>query len=239
MPSTSAFHVRFAIGSANGPRSSIWRLWTSKKPKSDVYLAARHVAGAFKASLHESGGWQVSFISEFVNTLRSAGSWPRDSRHVDRWQRPTEISPGITLAFRIVVPASELRVNPIQIPDEKPVSWVPPPSSDHATEFDVFFTKPQVGVSGWPGKRRMATGLISQTLLSNGETLWVVYYYPQITQGMLDRIEQLRAEIPKRPPEWSRGEINIHRSTLRLIVGGREPDGSHYFMEVAADTVFS
>lgn len=239
MPTPNGFHMRFAVGLANGPRSSIWRLWTSKKPKSDVYLAARPIAGALKASLHQSGVWQVSFTSEYVSTLRSRGSWPRASRHVDRWRRPTEISRGITLAFRIVIPASELRVNPIQIPDEKPVSWVLSPSSGHATEFDVFFTKPEVSVSDWPGKRRMGTEFISQALLSNGETLWLVYYYPEVTQGMLDRIEQLRAEIRNRPPEWSRGEINMDRSTLRLIVGGEEPDGSHYFMEVAADTVFS
>jgi hypothetical protein len=62
--STGEFVARFGVGSADGPRSAVWRLWTGKGT-SDVYVAARTLGGNLKVSLHESGVWRYAFTKEY------------------------------------------------------------------------------------------------------------------------------------------------------------------------------
>jgi hypothetical protein len=57
--------IRFAVGSAAGPRSRTLRLWVPKG-KSDVYLSSRRIASAVKVSLHEPGPARIALTSEFV-----------------------------------------------------------------------------------------------------------------------------------------------------------------------------
>ena len=59
--------VRFAVGSSTGPRSGVWRLWTSIAGRSDVYIAARTLGGVVKVGLHESGEWHHAFTTEYAN----------------------------------------------------------------------------------------------------------------------------------------------------------------------------
>jgi len=97
--------VRFYGAVEDGRRSpSTWRVWTGPHAD-DVYVTSRHLAGLVKTSLHQSGQWQTS-------TVRRSGGEPWDlgigGRHLDRWKEPEALSPGITLAFMIVMPASQL-----------------------------------------------------------------------------------------------------------------------------------
>lgn len=237
MPTSNRVHLRFAGGSAEGPRSSIWRLFTGKKPRSDVYLAVRDIAGAIKASLHESGQWQVSFTTQFESQLRNLSDSRLASRHIDQWTRPQDISSGLTLAFRIIVPTSELRVMPTT-PD-KPTCWVPPAPTAWATEFAVLLSRAQIKVLGWPGKRSMRTQLLAKYLLPNLETLWIVYRTHELGKVMRDRIAEHSAALRKGLREWVISNPNLAGPHARIILGGAEPDGSRFFLDMAADTVFS
>jgi hypothetical protein len=239
MMDKNSFHLRFAVGSPKGPRSSIWRLWTAKSPKFDVYLAARHIAGLLKASLHESEEWRVSFTYEYASKLKRNGDWTKNTRDIDKWQRPPEISPGVTLAFRIILPASELRIMPFSEEKNKPIMWVNPPPNGCTTEFAVIFTKPEINISDWPGKTVMGTSLLAKEILANKETLWLVYRSHEITEGLYKRIQDVRLKITSRPPVFSHGTVNLNHPNLRLIIGGDEPDGSRFYMEIAGDTFFS
>jgi hypothetical protein len=46
--------IRTCVGSPDGPKSGVWRIWVGKG-KSDVYVAVRSYTGILKVSLHESG----------------------------------------------------------------------------------------------------------------------------------------------------------------------------------------
>ena len=46
--------LRFALGTADGPRSRTWRLRVPRG-KSDVYVSNRRIANSIKVSMHEPG----------------------------------------------------------------------------------------------------------------------------------------------------------------------------------------
>jgi hypothetical protein len=73
--------IRIGIGSRDGPKSGVWRIWAGKG-KSDVYVAVRSYTGIFKVSLHETGECNVSMTSQFAERNRA------------RWMAFAAASPG-------------------------------------------------------------------------------------------------------------------------------------------------
>lgn len=171
--------IRFGVRSSAGCCSSVFRLWA--KPKaSDVYLAARSIAGDFKVSFFSSGKWQIAFTaapeegrSSATRTPPSLIAW--DERIVDRWPQPPETAPGLTKAFAVLV-ASEALALPTVGSESDPadVSWYPKPPTARLVEFQIFLTTPAVTISDWPGRGASATTLIGSLLLANRERVWVV-----------------------------------------------------------------
>jgi hypothetical protein len=109
--------VRFAAGRREGPRSNVWRLFTTKG-KDDVYLSCWSFADVVKVSLHESGDWRYALIS------------PDKNRVVDRWLPPNEFAPGFVKALQVIVPSSEVVMpsphEEAQDRVEKKIDWEPP-----------------------------------------------------------------------------------------------------------------
>ncbi len=89
-----AKEIRFAVGSREHVRSSVWRLWANK---ADLYLAARTTAGLSKISFHKSGICRYAIVS----------TEPRPP--IKAWRRPNESDPGVTVMFSIAVPAFSLK----------------------------------------------------------------------------------------------------------------------------------
>ncbi|WP_155826646.1 hypothetical protein [Jongsikchunia kroppenstedtii] len=116
---TAPATVRFAVGSPDGPRSSTWRVWTSKT-KNDWYAAVRVLAGRQKWSFHRSGVWRHAFLTE-----EDAKPYLDEDRVMDRWERPAEFTPGWTRALQIRVPVAGLRVG-VDDGKGKPVKFVDP-----------------------------------------------------------------------------------------------------------------
>jgi hypothetical protein len=79
--------VRFAVGSADGPRSRTWRLWVPRG-KSDVYVASRRLGNQIKVSLHEPGPARVALTREFVGKSGFRAPEGMDSRLATEWERP-------------------------------------------------------------------------------------------------------------------------------------------------------
>lgn len=224
MPKKKA--ICFAVGSTQGLRSSDWRVWTHKN---DVYFQTAPLGGVLKVSLHESGRWQMSFTSEFVKKMQAKGQWPAISRHMSRWSRPREISPGVTLAFRIIIPTSELR--PLKIRTVKTITWIAAPPIGQAVEFLIFLTTPATKVTHWPGRRAMRTQFIAKLLLPNRETLWLVYRSQLVTPELRSNISHHKSSIRKSLPA-----TDFTDPSLRSLLLGRHSDGSWYFIEVAMTT---
>ncbi len=224
--------VRFAVGDPAGAQSSVWRLWTSGK-HSDVYLAARTVAQDLKISLHESGNWRHAFTSEHLSGPSPFIS-PDQDRAVSKWQRPPEMAPGVTRAFQILVPGSEVTV-PKQLTggnppgSQKATVWVPSAPSGSITYFTVLFTSQATtaATSSWPGRRSMGTGLVSRIGLPNGETVWVVTHEERMSESQRATLARRRVDISRLAHVWgfSPGET-------RALFFGRE-DGTAFYMEVS------
>lgn len=168
MSGRASYQLRFCVGQPKGPKAGVWRLWTARPPKSDVYVAARGAASSMKMSLHESGAWQASFTSQFADTLQAKNEWFREYRHIDKWDRPIELSPGLTLALRLIFPASELRTYSLDLGTSKPTTWIPAPLPGLVCEIALVFSRLEVPVSNWPGKSQHGTQLLARHSLPNG-----------------------------------------------------------------------
>lgn len=84
-----AREIRFAVGSRDDLRSSVWRLWGNKN---DLFLAARSTAGLSKISFHSSGICRHAVTSQT----------PRVP--LDKWMRPPRSVQGITPVIDLIVP---------------------------------------------------------------------------------------------------------------------------------------
>lgn len=218
--------LRFGIQDGAGHRAATWKLWTEATDgKSDVYLACRSLGGVLKASLHESGKWHSAYSQRtFEENVK--GAIPKfTDRFMEKWPRPSEVAPGITLAFRIVTPWSAV-TNAIEASNVKGVIWLPNAPEPKATEIDIFLVKPTMPVSGWPGKRSIGTSLIGAIPLESGETVWAVYWtvaMPDLTPATKGTGRFYKGKSKK----------DLEGKGLRALVFGTEPDGSRVMYDCA------
>ncbi|MGA2240318.1 MAG: hypothetical protein ABSH06_27130 [Thermodesulfobacteriota bacterium] len=218
--------LRFGIHDSAGRRAATWKLWTeSAGRKSEVYLSCRSLGGALKASLHESGKWHIAYSQRaFEKDVKGAISKFRD-RYIEKWPRPSELAPGITLAFRIVTPWSAV-TNLTEGSSIKGVIWLPNAPEQKATEIDILLTKPTTPVTGWPGKRSMGTSLIGSIPLENGETVWAVHWV--VNMPDFTSLGKGTGRFYK-----GRSEKDLKSEGLRVLVFGTEPDGSRVMYDCA------
>jgi hypothetical protein len=222
---------RFIVRSEDGKRSGIWRIWTSLGgKKSDIYLTVRPLAGRLKVSIHESGQCQASFDREFISEIEDRGTWERNSRHLLKWSL-IELTPGVALAARIIVPTSELTEIPIT--PRKPFVCVPAAPTGKAVEFACFLTASNAKVTGWPGKRSMVTQLVIKMPLANGNILWVVNRTVDPPQSSLDKITDAEALEGKIVRLDSREKIDLSDPSLRTVLIGRDSNGVGYLVDAS------
>jgi transposase len=69
------FECWFGVGQPDGDHSMVWKIWAARKT-ADLYIAARSMGGAMKASLHASGKRNVGLTSEYVRSLELVSSRP-------------------------------------------------------------------------------------------------------------------------------------------------------------------
>lgn len=97
--------IRFFASLEDGRRSaSTFKVWVPRN-STDVYVASRQLGHMAKTSLHQSGSWQTSLLS---NKLITDVDRALTSRHLDRWNRPMEFVDGFTQALTVIFPWTEL-----------------------------------------------------------------------------------------------------------------------------------
>lgn len=164
--------LRFGVRAISGRCAATWKVWS--EAGGEVYITTRPLGGCIKASLHASGQWHVALEREAFEGLRMTEA-PQQlrTRFADRWLRPSEIRPGTTLAYQIVVPwYSATSRAPITRDD---IVWVPPAPEAHAVEFAVLFTDRSANPGQWPGQRAMSSQLVGSFRLCSGQHVWVVW----------------------------------------------------------------
>lgn len=232
--SKKEFVVRFGVyDDKTQKRSSTWRVWVpfSKiTPKSDVYITSRALGKYQKVSLHESGDWRLAFLNQKIALSVPTIGKPRTTRIVQRWVKPESIGARVILAYRVIIPISELRQFGTK---EKKVNWIPSPDKDDITELDIMFTEPGAKVSGWPAKNKMKTKLIGKYLLPNKSTLWIVYRYEKASERLRSNIKMYKRKVQKLAENYIKKEQTKNDASIRFVVYGYEQDGSRTSIELA------
>ena len=224
--------IRFGVRDQCGFRSGTWKCWTmTGTGKSDVYLVSRGLGRAFKASMHESGKWHVAYDKDFLECLiepQYDGIESRfvENRLIDRWLRPTPIGPGVTLAYRILIPASAVNL-PMSDGIPSSILWVKAPPLATAVEISLVITDQGTVVSDWPGSRSMNTQLVGSFGLEDNATLWIVYRVVEMPQ-----FGTLRGKATKF--KSGRG-IDLGGPGIRAILFGKASDGSRFMVECATN----
>lgn len=131
---------RFAVGSPEGKRSTVWKTWTSGD---EAYLQSRMMGSSTKVSLHGDGQCQWSMTSEWYGKNRPGER--NAGRHIVRWKRPAITDTAAAFVFRVIIPESELRgirgikENLINI------HWMPSPDLGQAKIVECYITPRVVG----------------------------------------------------------------------------------------------
>ena len=222
--------IRIGVGSRDGPKSGVWRIWVGKG-KSDVYVAVRSYAGIFKVSLHQTGECNVSLTSQFAEKNPSALSKLSGSRHFDKWRRVTHSGSQLSIPFRLVFPGSELRQ--ISTPDDQDpaVQWIEPPASNYSVDVAVVFTGQCYGKGDWP-LRQQGARLLGSFQLPNGEVLWLLYLSSPTFEFVADDIRRTRQQVREKG-SVTIGDLDLNSSTASIVIPGVDPSGVRLFVDAA------
>lgn len=213
--------IRFGVGDGLR-RAATWKCWASTGAgRNDVYLACRELRGALKASLHESGRWHVAFDRQFLERNAAPQEWP--TRFMEKWNRPAELAPGFTLAFRIVTPFATVNATPSASRDNE-IVWIAPPPPGQVIETAVIITGSNVVTSGWPGHRSMQTALVGRFQIDNGDSVWVV-------SRVGAQPPQIQVQLNQSRFFHGKTKADAVGPGLRAIAFGEDADGSRVIYE--------
>jgi len=218
--------LRFVV-SDNKHRAESWKIWTrTGLGKHDVYLACRSLGRSLKASLHESDSWHVGFLRPFLSQELGADHPKQADPYIERWPRPPEIGPGVTLAYRILVPTSAVN---IPISDSLPDSTIRilAAPKGKAVEIAVIITAPNTIITDWPTRGSMNTELVGKLNLENAGTVWVVH--------RTDDVPPLPAVTGNATWFKSGRKVSMSEDNIRGIIFGSHEDGSRFMIECAVD----
>lgn len=143
----------------------MWKCWVQG---GEAYIAGRLFGADAKISMHSSGDCQWSCTDMWV---RRDPSRCNPDRHIAKWQLPYPRDNNAVLAFRVAVPVSELRPEPIP-PGQKKAFWIGNAPNGSTVEFCFYFTRELAGPpysDGNPTLRHLAS-----LQLRNGR--WLVVF---------------------------------------------------------------
>jgi hypothetical protein len=230
--------LRFAVGSPDGARSTVWRLWLNDR-RDDVYLAPRPIAGVLKLTLHvEPGVWRFAFTRQHVE----AGSPfvpPGTDRAMDEWSPPQDFADGWQRAFVLIVPASEVVDPGSPYAAKGDVLWLPSPPDGELTEFTLLLSRPGAsrGPRGFPAAEghEAATEMITPLDLANGGRVWLMAHNASVSAGMRKQIDDHLAAVAE---AGAREVIAAHAAASptfdpRGYLFGNLDDGTRFLIDVS------
>lgn len=218
--------LHFAVGCQDGPRSSEWIVVASG---GDVYITGAGLGSTLKVSLHESGQWQSAFVREF---FEKKPDWlEAQARAMSRWIRPPPLGAHVTLAFRLLVPVSELDSweDPRVSTD---VRWVAPPD-EGLVEFQVWVREgPKAFADEWPGKTGRGTQLLGELPLGAADGVVVTYLFEPPSRHIQRQLHVMAHIVSRLGPEYE-GRRGVWKPGLRGFIEVAISDGSMAWLEFA------
>ena len=185
-----AREIRFAAGTENGFRSTVWKLYAGSDDS--VYLQSRMMGSDTKISLHKSGECHWARTDDWVkkNLDKVAGN---SDRFLHRWSRKIPSGTVAELTFRLIVPASELRIIGEENRLEK-VQWLPRPENGQSLAVELYFTP---SVNGELDKSHFPHTPLVDWPLGDSSRFIAMYQIEEINPMNLETLEGLRANIRK------------------------------------------
>jgi hypothetical protein len=161
------------------------------------------------------------FGGDSSKQLRAPEEWP--IRFMETWQRPAELAPGYTLAFRIITPFATVNAPPSPGRDTG-VMWVGPPPPGQVIETAVIITGANTVIIDWPGERSMGTSLVGRFQIDNGDSVWVVSRVNAPPPGLETQLNRSRFFHGK-------SKADAVGPGLRALAFGVEADSSRVIYE--------
>lgn len=141
---------RFALGSAEAPRSALWRLWIQED---DLHLQVTGAAQPLEFTAYRTGRWRIE----------SAGN-------VSRWTRPKEFRPGWIRGPDLFIPYSAVPTDTHMESSTAPITWLAPAPEKHVARFSLYFATPRAREFPWqPTDAAGTTRLVLLTLRTAGD----------------------------------------------------------------------
>lgn len=221
--------IRFAVGTADGPRSSIWRVWVESD--GSIYVGERYTAGRLKASLHPSGSWRIAF-TDSSEAQRLMGGADDTDRAFDKFGPSREMALGVRRAFTVVIPWLSVTQPRHGKVTEGEVHWLPALPVNHLEEVIVFLTDSAATarIATWPGASNMGAKFLGRLGIQNGSTVWVVSWR--------------RAALPEEIAKWTKAQVELSQkeearkgarpdADMRAdLIGTRNDDDSRFFVDL-------
>ena len=195
--------ARFAVGTRNGPQSSIWKVWVHGD---EAYIASRAFGKYQKVSLHSSGQGQWSLTDDWVKETPSRRN---AERHIVRWTMPLPVEGQAALVFKVQIPCSELRTLPTLV-DKKKVFWISAVPLE-ATVRCLFYLTGAFTVDPAPQDTETRRKLFSLKLRSGR---WMVVLFDVTSLSTSDLIAARKAVIQQFLPRASPLDLKDMRAAL-------------------------
>lgn len=206
--------LRWAIGSREGPRSSVWRLWGNKK--GDIYVAVRELGGIIKASFHRDGKCHVGFTSEFADEAKKRFGVTK--RHWETWTLPAE---HCVRVVQILIPGTELRIFTDR--DGGDVTWLVPPDPNSIGTVSVVLVRGSWTIELDDSLQEHFVGEVQTGTCS---TL-VFYAQTPMDNTLAQKIGAARASLGKLPVDYS------VPSGTQVVFWDSRPDHDRHVLELA------
>ena len=182
---------RFALGSAEQPRSLVWRAWTRDD---EVHLTVAAGAGEIGLTAYPTGRWRIE-----VGGV------------ISRWHRPKEFRPGWTRGPDIILPGQAAAAEPAAkvTKTAEPITWLRAPPEGQATRIQLWFANLGADETRWrQALARSAESLVVLSLRRAGTVHLVRLDEPAAVDeetpgsGLGVRGVAVRADQTGRPSFW-------------------------------------
>jgi hypothetical protein len=219
---------RFAVGTCDGPRSAVWRVW---RHQSDVYIGVRVRAGDFKISLHESGECHEAFSSEFLAGHREAfGLSDRLLYPGAKWQRKCRTALE-SAVYAILIPHFCMRHEPQGDEKVEGVTWYPDPGPGRMSVLCLTCH----GTLPESDSKEGGDGAVSWALPS-GETWHLRFSSIATPKALLEEYERSSQAVNERQPEII-GVPSFPAGLARALLFLTRDDGLHCAVDIPVEVL--
>lgn len=181
--------VRVGVGSADGPRSGVWRFFTGAQ--GDLYIGERGSMHEIKFSLHQSGERMLAYTR---GTVEKLGMNQRGGRRLHVWE-PPEIAPGWVQEMAILIPASDVTTT-VRPKGQKVIEWIPVPPTGSAIVLRVLTMRPGHAGIRFPQRGPMRLCGLWLNRVGGPEACILTATEHVLTPGQMSMIESQRSDDP-------------------------------------------